>query len=250
MRDRDCRCHGPCRARKPSLPPTEADQAARKVASTPAEHVVAGTDGPSAERLLQLQRSVGNQAVSRMLGRLTVQRAAKWANGNRIRTRNPAAEFAAFNFSLGFTPPVLNGTEVHGGNADALAQQAIVAPGWRRQPEGAGFVAKVTSDPVNTVSYNMYLPAPPPWRVQSTVATVLPLLKMEEKEPCDGVNGAVDFEFLGRPNAPTFLRNLERHESQHAKDHEQAFKQILKPWADKIWWRYKLGSKAQGATPD
>jgi hypothetical protein len=156
-----------------------------------------------------------------------IQRTAKFQAGAKNRVWNLASRFADGQFTIGFTPPVLNGSEMD--SADA-AKAAIVAPTVETNAVAAGFEASVTVDPVNTGSFLMTLPTAGPW------STVTAKTKIENEIGINECSGAGDTTFSvdGDPDDATMLANLQTHEDHHASDHEAVFNDVLVPWAEKI----------------
>lgn len=168
-----------------------------------------------------------------------IQRTATFQAGAKNRVWNLASRFADGEFAMGFTPPVLNGSEMD--SADA-AKAAIVAPTVETKAVGAGFEASVTVDPVNTGSFLMTLPTAGPWSTVTTKAKIKNEFGINE---CSGA-GDTTFSINGDPDDASMLTNLEAHEDHHASDHEAVFNDVLVPWAEKITMAKDDGTKFAG----
>lgn len=206
-------------------------RAAREPRDTPALPV---------DRLLELQRGAGNQAVTRLL-----QRAVVHGADQVVQDRNLAATILAGGAN-GITPPLVNGTEMPVPNGmAAAAERALNKPTISVEREGffsGNYRARVTGVPTNTISGRAYIPQNPPWVVPAAEA---PRVVMNGLGGGGGAGvtdlgpGTVDtldrrdttrFAAHGDAGDAVFLAAIRAHELHHANDHWLAAQAIVGPW--------------------
>ena len=178
---------------------------------------------------------------------LHIQRQVDWQNGQKNHNKNLAVNYANMDFSNGFTPPTLNGSEILSTDA---ASVAINGPTLSVTPASRGrFTAKVTDVPTNTVSFNMYLPTAGPWSTQADKGTIGAILG-GDAESCQGEDGQTTFSVTGIPDHTALAAQVETHEEYHARDHRRLTNNILASWDRKLWWAKNLGFSYTAADPE
>jgi hypothetical protein len=190
--------------------------------------------------VLDLQRTIGNQAVTQLIQRALVHGADQVA-----QDRNLAAAILSGGAN-GITPPLVNGTEmpVPAGMA-AAATNALRKPTIsvsRERLFSGNYRARVTGMPTNTIAGKAYIPRNPPWVVNGAEA---PRVAMNGLGGGGGPGvvdlgpGSVDtldqrdttqFTAHGDAGDPTFLAAIRAHELHHAADHWRAAQAVLGPW--------------------
>lgn len=151
------------------------------------------------------------------------QSTARFVAGPTHNVWNLAARIAAGNFTLGFTPPLLNGSQIMSA-ADAIA--AIHRPSLGNRTSGAGAECWINTIPDNEASFDMTLPTTGPW---STVTSRVSVAGLLGHTTCTAP-GDTTFTVQGDPSSAVALANIQRHEQHHATDHETVFNAVAVPW--------------------
>lgn len=187
-----------------------------------------GTPATSAARLRSLQRVAGNRAVSGLLQR----KLSGTLVANVTTPYQPARDRLLGQFTLGYTPPLLNGQRIEERGGRAAAQQALNRPTLDVQQTGPQtFRARVAAEPVNAVSSDQELMVNPPWTAAGTGHQLIlaceglgDSIRMEKWQ-----NGTV--EVTGDGNDPQQLAaQVKAHEDYHAVDNLNAAADIIGSW--------------------
>lgn len=217
----------------------------------------------AAADVLQLQRTLGNQATARLLEQrpqppaisrnrtAAIQRKIKWHKGPRTKNINLFNSVTQF-LDFGVTPLIVNHDEFPGtGNA----QTALAGPQFQFIPRGGTKVnLKVQSEPTNVVGYRMELPAPSPWQGNISklhAASAVELLSEGEFE--DKLthyrqgSGTTLLKVKGLPSDKKFAKLVEVHEDHHVQEVRDGIKEVLEPWDDKIHEFKRKGHTIEGA---
>jgi hypothetical protein len=186
-----------------------------------------------------------------------IQRSVRFLDGDVIRKKNPAEATAKGDFSLGFTPPKLNGNLLQ--EKDAEARKAIQGPTLATEPATGltgkfwgGFIAHVSTVPSNSVGYEMYLPTSPPWTASADPSFLGNLLPSyfgkcrgsEEEDEEESGQGEVTkgeakpsrikFSVSGPKGEGYLEKQVELHESVHVGLHKEVSDKYLVPWDQKL----------------
>ncbi len=203
------------------------------------------------EKLMKKQEVETNASGRALLGvqgqTMLIQRVATWINGPRIRNKDLAVNTINLDFSLGYTPPVLNGTEI---TTATGAKQAIARPSISgRQLPGNKVEVWFSQTPTNTASFNMYLPTAGPWSTLANRDIVAALIGHDGPQ-CQNNPGQTTFSVTGNPDHNALAQQVETHETHHAADHFAKVKSILFPWDAKITKMNNKGTKFKRADPE
>ena len=175
-----------------------------------------------------------------------IQRSLRWNVGTVANNIDPTANYLQFNYQNGFTPPLLNGSEIMNANQ---ARQAIDEPVISGRLTDDGDVEVwVSKPPANVGSYNMYLPTAGPWRHAANKRQVY--MVMGGQPPQLNAEGQTTFEVMGDPDHQALSQEVENHEAHHAADHLEQMVKVLLPWDAKLEKAAKDQTRFRGATPD
>jgi len=220
---------------------------------------------PLAQYILDLQRTVGNRAVGRLMqaklavshpedpvplartavpqpsalhfSRIpsaSIQRAVKFTPGTLSETLNPADLLATGHRFLGNTDYVLNGTAFTSATTTAQNRAALDAPAFdsTARPSG-GVECSLQSVRDNEASYSMQIPTNGPWTTATTTAAILALFP--GLAPCPTIPaGQVQFTIHGVPNDNALKQPIHTHEDHHAADFKTITNNVLVPWDKKL----------------
>lgn len=153
----------------------------------------------------------------------TIQRAASFAAGAVHSVWNLAQTLAAGRMQGGFTPPMLNGTQIL---SAATAMSSINRPVLGGRSTATGVECWVNSVGNNVGSFDMTLPAAGPWTTTTPKIGVAGLVG----SPACVAAGDTSFSVHGLPTDADFLTRATAHEQHHAADHESVFNAIAVPW--------------------
>ncbi|GLZ76277.1 hypothetical protein Afil01_10840 [Actinorhabdospora filicis] len=231
------------------------EAAARK---RPEEHELALSGLMTRDGLAALQRTAGNQAVTRFVQRcggkpgqgvegseedLPVQRAVTWANG-AVHEVNNLAKCVITGAAVGVTWPSLNGTQFW---SEAAVRGALAKPTIKTQAAGGGgFDAEVEAIGNNTGSFDETVLAKGPWRHKAGKAAVRAVVPALAKDLAGA--GDTTFRALGDPTDDHMFKANRRHEDKHATDHKAAFDATIGAWDAKLVQAKAAGTKFHGAT--
>jgi len=170
-----------------------------------------------------------------------LQRTASFAAGTVHETFNLAERVLA-GAGAGFTPPLLNGTQIL---SAATARAQIVRPtlGGRSLDDGTT-ESWVNSVGTNTGSYDETVLAPPPWSTVAPKATVGARLGLAA---CTGA-GDTTFSAHGQPTDAARRTQNRNHEDLHAADHQTEFNNVIVPWDTRLTAAQTAQTKYPGAT--
>jgi hypothetical protein len=200
--------------------------------------------------LLSLQQTAGNRAVGGLVQRwrdgsgdarplhgrhasgVVQRRLSATAVRNVTTPYQPATDRLSGAFTLGYTPPVLNGQRVEEQGGQAAARQALRGATLDvRQTEHGTFRARVESEPVNTVSSDQELMVNPPWTAPGNGHQLI--------LACEGLGNSITVEgwaagtllVTGLNNDPRQLQTqVKDHEDYHAADNLNAAADVIGPW--------------------
>jgi hypothetical protein len=162
----------------------------------------------------------------------------------------PATDRLRGEFTLGYTPPVLNGRRVDEQGGQAVARQALGRPTLDVQETRPGtFRARVQAEPVNAVSSDQELMVNPPWTAQgSGHQLVLACEGLGDSSRIDGwPNGTI--EVTGQNNnAGQLQAQVQAHEDYHAADNLNAAADVILPWDTALDAMRQNNSAYEGAT--
>jgi hypothetical protein len=211
-----------------------------------------------ATRLLHLQRTLGNQAVQRMLqthaekpetrfvrdfGRtgepqaMRIQRSTKWVGATVHEDLNLAE--VILHGGAPVTWEMLNGTKLE---TPADAESAINAPTISTSGFGSDWKAKVDSVPKQEGGDDETVLAPGPW---STTAPKEDIRAKYRLAACDDT-GDSEFSALGKPDNAAIYKANRQHENHHVTDDEVAFGQTVVKWDAKLEKAKKKGTTFKG----
>jgi hypothetical protein len=179
-------------------------------------------------RVGALQAGAGNRAVSGLVQR----RLTSTFLANVTTPYQPARDRLLGQFTLGYTPPVLNGNRIEERGGVAAAQAALNRPTLdARQPKPDTYEARVAAVPVNTVSSDQELMVAPPWTANGTGHQLV--------VACEGVGEsnkadrwpAGTLEITGEGDDPQRLATqVKEHEDFHAGDNLAAAADVIGMW--------------------
>lgn len=164
-----------------------------------------------------------------------------------VKNLKLAEKHARFDSSLGFTPPTVNSTQI------ARASDAVDAFKGKDQlinavqTGDAEFTATVGEVPQNHMGYIMYLPEFGPWIKDDAKKTdILALLGVEDNGR--NLTDKISLEITGRGGHEQLSKEVEKHETVHAKDNERVRDAVFKPWDLKLTGLKKGNAAFKGAT--
>lgn len=203
---------------------------------------------PDAGGLVALQTSAGNRAVAGL-----VQRRADW-NAAGVVTENIHVANKALTPDplLGYTPPTLNGHQLH---QTSDARGTLQPPDVDiAQREDGKSVASVRSVGNNTGSFVMELPQRGTWTAQTTLGRTYLLAwrygQSHRVEEASGSGAAAELALRPRPDKGTFLANVRRHEQRHADDHRDAFAATVAAWDGRLTTAMRGAETFVGDSPE
>lgn len=148
-------------------------------------------------------------------------------------TINLTSVVTAFT-DYGTTYVQLNGAELPGNGAFV---NAVAPPEFNVAAGDNDYVARVTGEPVNTVSSRVALPTAPAWETGIALSNLSARLNMMRGRPITDANfigNKPDREILlyvkGLPSDATFANLVRQHELHHVADINTAIGQALTPW--------------------
>jgi hypothetical protein len=205
-----------------------------------------------ANPLLHLQRTLGNQAVQRMLQthaeepeigsireplEMQIRRSTKWV-GTTVHEDLNLAEIV-LNGGGGITWEMLNGTML---KTEADADSSINAPTTSTSGSGSDRKAKVDTVPKQEGGDDETVLAPGPWN------TTAPKDDIGAKYGLAACSGADDstFSALGKPSDDAIYKANRRHEDHHVADDKSAFSQTVVKWDKKLENAKKKGTTFKG----
>jgi hypothetical protein len=212
---------------------------------------------------MQLQRTAGNAAVSRLLGRakgdgrdVPVQRLVGQTSGQINETLNMIDPFIP-GTDFGTTFVILNGMEHP--PTDLAKAMAPVNLTVKPQPSGRALVS-LYSEPFNIMSYRMDLPSAGAWKKTVSKNEAGYRLKSDikdsEKQRCQPVldkyidkDGDTEIEAHGAPDDQRFRQLVREHEQVHLTHIGEAYKGILKTWDAQIRARGSEGTPFEASSP-
>ncbi|HSJ52937.1 MAG TPA: DUF4157 domain-containing protein, partial [Anaerolineae bacterium] len=159
------------------------------------------------------------------------------------RDWNLADKQVAFDATLGFSPPWVNGAVC---TSSAATTNALVKPQISvaaKQPNQ--YEAEVYSAPVNIAGSEMWLPNAGPWRHPKADKNMMASwTSVHPKKQ----GGTITFEVGGIPNYKALGRQIEAHENVHASDNRRIISQVLGQWDDKLTKAQENKTKFAGTT--
>lgn len=183
---------------------------------------------------------------------------------NTINLTRTILEYKDF----GTTYTRLNQTEFPGGNAD----NALTGPALRINKKGEGDIAvSVYSEPINTVSTRIELPAAPPWTAPSTLGYLAGRIQGtgdgfsisdhilgrdvehqnedgEKTTVKENAGAAATLSVGGLPNDTGFAALVKAHEMHHVNDVTQVAIKVLLPWDKAIKRAIEQNTEVHGAS--
>lgn len=163
------------------------------------------------------------------------------------KTLRLAEKHARFDSSLGFTPPTINSSQV--------ARDSDFINAFKGKDElidvvqtgDEDFSAKVGVVPRNNVGYIMYLPEAGPWiKDDAKKKDILALLGKEDNG--QNLTDTIKLEITGRNGHEQLAKEVEAHETVHAKDNMRIRNAILLPWDLKLESLKKNNTVFKGKT--
>ena len=151
---------------------------------------------------------------------------------NVTQNIDPAANSLNGDFSLGYTPPVLNDQRV---DVKGAAENNINGPEIEVTEADGGFQAKVTKDPDNVATSDQDLMTDPPWRAQGSGLQLY--IACGGPTELDYLNNwkSGTLEIVGEGGKPKNLaEQVKKHEDVHAADNLQSAADNLLPWHTKL----------------
>lgn len=211
---------------------SEADRVAEAVA-TPCRKCskyhepLSGLGLPSEEQPYEEAWHTDARGPSKRLGSISrrpvaVQRTASFVAGQVHETFN-LAERVLSGGGAGFTPPLLNGTQIL---SAATARSRLVAPTLGGRSTASGVETWVATVGTNTGSFDETVLAPPPWTTVTTKAAINARFGLAQ---CTGA-GNTTFRANGLPTDAARRTQNRNHEDLHAADHERVFNNLVVPW--------------------
>jgi hypothetical protein len=207
--------------------------------------------GPNhhANPLLHLQRTLGNQAVQRMLqthaeepeigsiSTAAIQRSTKWVGATVHEDLNLAE--VILNGGGPVTWQMLNGTML---KTVADADSSINAPTISTSGPGSDRKAKVDTVPKQEGGDDETVLAPGPWN------TTAPKDDLGAKYGLAACTGADDstFSALGKPSDDAIYKANRRHEDHHVTDDRIAFSQTVVKWDKNLEKAKRKGTTFKG----
>lgn len=166
--------------------------------------------------------SAGTRAVGKV-----IRRKATFTAGNPREERN-AAELIVTGGPAGVTLPMLNGKIIRN---TADAEGAVKEPEIESTPKkGGGVQCRVKTVAENAGSYDESVLSAGPWVFQTPRANVPRSLGLT---PCRG-EGDTTVTAHGKPSDADVAKANRTHEDHHATDDEQAFKDTVGKWDEKL----------------
>jgi hypothetical protein len=201
-------------------------------------------------QVLALQRLVGNRAVVDAWPGIVQRSVRGQAVGATRQVKDPAALFAQGEYSLGYTPPVLNGRRMDEGLSPAQARTSIGRPTTQEVPGGEGTTAvKVVGEPVNVIGSEQDLLTDPAWRMQLGHDEMYLALGGDQRLNGPEWAKGGTLEIVGDGNDPRRLQEqVKTHEDVHAADNLNVGATVLLPWDSKLQEVEELGTTFDGAT--
>jgi hypothetical protein len=191
-----------------------------------------GTAGPAAPPIAEHPRPASE-----------IQRLADFVSSPAHEVNNLAS--AVVNgTAAGVTWPTLNGTTFW---SRAAVRPLLNRPTLKFTQLPNGTVnAEVDTLPADNIgSFDETVLSAGPW------STVAPKATIGAQHPslaqCAGA-GDSTFSAIGDPSDAEMFAANRRHEDRHATDHEAAFNASVKPWDDKLFFAFVLGTTFNGAT--
>lgn len=211
-------------------------------------HVCVRRRDPAEGRLAALQRIAGNRAVAGL-----VQRRADW-NAAGVVTENIHVANRALTPDplLGYTPPTLNGHQLH---QTSDARNTLQPPDLDiKQREDGKAVASVRSVGENTGSFVMQLPQRGTWTAQTTLGRAYVVAGKyglsDRVEEAMSSGDATELALRPHPDEATFLANVRRHEQHHADDHRDAFAPTVAAWDQRLTAAMRGAQTFVGDSPE
>jgi hypothetical protein len=194
--------------------------------------------------VLQLQRTVGNQATQQILA-TAIQRKFSAVPGPETPNRNVLEQIAQSSAQLGYTFPVLNGERVHSTTEILGKLHAPEVQVTQKKNSTDMFKGKVTSVGSNVSSYELEYPDPKQAGgeqkltrgqladavegLRKVLRGHLDLITSEDMAALrDDASGAATLEV--RADFGVLSKQTLEHERRHAADHEEVFTKILGGW--------------------
>lgn len=139
----------------------------------------------------------------------------------------------------GYTPPQVNSVKYDSAMNSSWVSSALKLPTINAEQNGEGeYVARVEAVPTNHAGYMMHLPMPGPWSTQASKAFVFGYYGIP---PMEGA-GNVTLEVTGTTSASELEKQVERHETVHAKDITRVIEEVLNPWDKRLTYAEEAGT--------
>jgi hypothetical protein len=110
------------------------------------------------------------------------------------------------------------------------------------------FEAVVINVPTNHAGYRMKLPMPPPWTSTGQRGRLLAMVGEKDLDKYKSPNTEIDVHVFGDPDDEALERQIEQHETVHAKDILRRINEIFMPWDAKLTKAMQERTVFQGAT--
>jgi hypothetical protein len=145
-----------------------------------------------------------------------------------IRNQKLAELHSNSDYSLGFTPPTVNFTQITQPQdvVDAFKGKDDLISVEESTP--GNFSASVKTVPTNHMGYMMYLPEPGPWKMKAIKKDILSAFGVHDNGR--NLTNDIDIEITGPKGHEVLAKQVESHEMVHAKDNERVRDEIFKPW--------------------
>lgn len=169
--------------------------------------------------------------------------------GGFVKNLKLAEKHARFDSSLGFTPPTVNSHQI-GRASDVVdafkgKDQLINVA----QTGDAEFTARVDEVPQNHMGHIMYLPEMGPW-IKDDAKKQDVLAMMGTADNGRNVTDKINLEITGRGGHEQLSKEVEKHETVHARDNDSIRDAVFKPWDLKLAALKKGNTLFTGATAE
>jgi hypothetical protein len=169
----------------------------------------------------------------------------------RVTATANVAERLVQGREMGYTPPLLNGSEIL---LTSHAKAALRGPVVSSRPVPGGFECWVQSIPMNVGSYSTEMIGNGPWSTRTPKSNVShrfgPIISATPpgRDPCANQPGIANLSAVGAFGDAEVVASTRAHEHHHAWDHERWFFTILGPWEHALARVQTEGRRFSGPT--
>ena len=209
-------------------------------------HVVQQNQSGFPAKLRETGGGIAGSLRRRVPAGALIQRSAKFVTGPEPDDQNIAEQVIAQKTVAADALPVLNGTAfLNNTQAESFAviakkinaSIAQPAPKFSALPGKEGVECWLEGVGSNEGSYDMHLPAKPPWSQDTTVDKLRAAFKhygVSVPPECRTADGDTNLTVEGDPDSATLAKGIGAHERHHADDYKAAFNDTIVPWDQKL----------------